>query len=87
MNLGRLAALAASLAVVGLANAVELTFELPDNAKECFFEVIEKGTEATVEFQVRITESETVLYGSRCRAFSKLGALYGRIVKNLAFRW
>ena len=55
MNLGRLAALAASLAVVGLASAVELTFELPDNAKECFFEVIEKGTEATVEFQVRIT--------------------------------
>ncbi len=32
--------------------AVELTFELPDNAKECFFEVIEKGTEATLEFQV-----------------------------------
>lgn len=35
-----------------LAQAVELTFELPDNAKECFFEVIEKGTEATLEFQV-----------------------------------
>ncbi len=33
--------------------AVELTFELPDNAKECFFEVIEEGTEATLEFQVR----------------------------------
>jgi len=43
MNLGSLAALAASLAIVGLTNAVELTFELPDNAKECFFEVIEKG--------------------------------------------
>lgn len=51
-NLGCLAALAASLAVVGLVDAVELTFELPDNAKECFFEVIEKGTEATLEFQV-----------------------------------
>lgn len=59
MNLGSLAALAASLAIVGLANAVELTFELPDNAKECFFEVIEKGTEATLEFQVR-TEIEMV---------------------------
>lgn len=32
--------------------AVELTFELPDNAKECFHEVIEKGTESTLEFQV-----------------------------------
>jgi len=31
---------------------VELTFELPDNAKECFFEDIEKGTPANVEFQV-----------------------------------
>ena len=32
--------------------AVELTFELPDNAKECFFEEIEVGTDFTVEFQV-----------------------------------
>ena len=33
-------------------SAVELTFELPDNAKECFHEVIEKGTSSTLEFQV-----------------------------------
>lgn len=33
-------------------SAVELTFELPDSAKECFFEVIEQGVTATVEFQV-----------------------------------
>ena len=33
--------------------AVELTFELPDNAKECFHEVIDKDTSVTVEFQVR----------------------------------
>lgn len=32
---------------------VELTFELPDSAKECFFEVIEEGTESTIEFQVQ----------------------------------
>jgi len=36
-----------------LAGAVELTFELPDNAKECFFEEIQQGTDATLEFQVR----------------------------------
>merc|ERR1719410_761467 len=32
--------------------AVELTFELPDSAKECFHEIIEKDTESTLEFQV-----------------------------------
>ena len=33
-------------------HAVELTFELPDNAKECFYEIIEEGKSSTVEFQV-----------------------------------
>jgi len=37
---------------VSLTGSVELTFELPDSAKECFHEIIEKDTEATVEFQV-----------------------------------
>ncbi|XP_053598048.1 transmembrane emp24 domain-containing protein 7 [Microplitis demolitor] len=32
--------------------SVELTFELPDNAKECFYQEIEKNTSATLEFQV-----------------------------------
>ncbi|XP_037793754.1 transmembrane emp24 domain-containing protein 7-like [Penaeus monodon] len=45
-----LVAVAAS--VVARAAAVELTFELPDNAKECFYEEIEKGTECTLEYQV-----------------------------------
>lgn len=35
-----------------LAVSVELTFELPDNAKQCFHEDIEQGVKATVEFQV-----------------------------------
>ena len=38
----------------GMTKAVELTFELPDSAKECFFEIIQEGTESTVEYQVRI---------------------------------
>ena len=33
--------------------SVELTFELPDNAKECFHEDINKGEKASVEFQVK----------------------------------
>lgn len=35
-----------------LAASVELNFELPDNAKECFFEVIPKNTTCTLEYQV-----------------------------------
>ena len=38
--------------LLGMTNAVELTFELPDSAKECFFEIIQEGTESTVEYQV-----------------------------------
>jgi len=37
---------------VGKSAAVELTFELPDSAKECFHEIIEKDVESTLEFQV-----------------------------------
>ncbi|KAK7082759.1 Transmembrane emp24 domain-containing protein 7 [Halocaridina rubra] len=39
-------------AVINVTCGVELTFELPDNAKECFYEDIEKGTESSLEFQV-----------------------------------
>ncbi|CAG0898179.1 unnamed protein product, partial [Cyprideis torosa] len=33
-------------------SAVELTFELPDNAKQCFHEEIKEGTKSTLEYQV-----------------------------------
>lgn len=32
--------------------ATELTFELPDSARECFYQEIKKNTSATLEFQV-----------------------------------
>ena len=38
--------------------AVELTFELPDSAKECFHEHIEKDTESTLEFQASLRNEE-----------------------------
>ena len=38
--------------LVAVAAAVELTFELPDNAKECFHEEIKEGVESNLEFQV-----------------------------------
>ncbi|KAJ7335687.1 hypothetical protein JRQ81_013628 [Phrynocephalus forsythii] len=34
------------------AGASEITFELPDNAKQCFYEEIAQGTKCTLEFQV-----------------------------------
>lgn len=38
----------------GWAIGSELTFELPDNAKQCFYEDITIGTKCTLEFQVRL---------------------------------
>jgi protein ERP2 len=38
--------------LVAFACAGELTFELPDNEKQCFYEVIEKDEKCTIEFQV-----------------------------------
>ena len=35
-----------------LTDGVELTFELADNAKECFYQEIEKNISSTLEFQV-----------------------------------
>ncbi|CAK9290170.1 unnamed protein product [Gordionus sp. m RMFG-2023] len=35
-----------------LINAYEFTFELPDNKKNCYFRLIDKGTESKFEFQV-----------------------------------
>ena len=48
---------------------MELTFELPDNAKECFHEIIEEGTESTLEFQVttRCTARENLLINPASR--------------------
>ena len=35
-----------------LTQAGELTFELPDNERQCFHETIDKGIKCTLEFQV-----------------------------------
>lgn len=41
-----------ALSIVAVARAIELTFELPDNAKECFFEEIKADVECVFEYQV-----------------------------------
>nr|XP_025871184.1 uncharacterized protein LOC112932456 [Vulpes vulpes] len=48
----RLLALLLLLLVPGPGGASEITFELPDNAKQCFYEDITQGTKCTLEFQV-----------------------------------
>lgn len=40
------------LLLSGPSGASEITFELPDNAKQCFYEDITQGTKCTLEFQV-----------------------------------
>lgn len=35
-----------------ISKATELTFELPDSAKQCFHEIIKKNTSVTLEYQV-----------------------------------
>ena len=47
--------------VLTFTQGVELTFELPDNAKECFYEVIEEGKTSTVEFQVSLASKLNIL--------------------------
>ena len=44
--------LAVVSAILTAIHCGELTFELPDNERQCFFEKVDKGVESTLEFQV-----------------------------------
>jgi len=46
----------------------ELTFELEDNARQCFYEEIKKDTKGTLEFQVSVQ----FLLGFKTAIFLKL---------------
>ncbi|XP_052084367.1 transmembrane emp24 domain-containing protein 7-like isoform X2 [Mytilus californianus] len=48
----KLIGIIALLSLLSVVFAGELTFELPDNERQCFFEQIEKGVQSTLEFQV-----------------------------------
>lgn len=54
MNIRILSYFSIILAVIDYINSVELTFELPDNSKECFYEEIAKNRTAILEYQVKI---------------------------------
>lgn len=44
--------LAVVLSVVAAVRCIELTFELPDNERQCFYEEIKEGVENVLEYQV-----------------------------------
>ena len=48
------------ISLLAIASAEELTFELPDNEKMCFYEEMEAGVKTTLEFQVRRYSSPTL---------------------------
>ena len=48
------------LKLAGYCQGTELTFELPDRARECFYQEIVKGTQCSLEYQV--SRSELVFY-------------------------
>lgn len=45
------------LQLIDIINSVELTFELPDNSKECFYQDVEKNKTAILEYQVNFCET------------------------------
>ena len=56
-TMGHISELAILLSVLmAVALAGELTFELPDNEKQCFQEIIDKGVKCTLEFQVNSSD-------------------------------
>jgi protein ERP2 len=40
------------VSLIDFINSVELTFELPDNDKQCYYQDIEKNRTAILEYQV-----------------------------------
>lgn len=56
------------LVFVASINATEITFELPDNEKQCFYEDLEQGVKFDIDFQV--TADKTCSFLTMCRLLS-----------------
>lgn len=52
MNFQILLNISILVSLIDLINSVELTFELPDNDKQCYYQEIEKNKTAILEYQV-----------------------------------
>lgn len=59
MNFRMLTYFSIILAIIDYINSVELTFELPDNSKECFYQDIGKNKTAILEYQVSLFFEES----------------------------
>ena len=57
----RIVQLSLMLSLMLVVSCTELTFELEDNAKQCFHEVIKKDTKCTLEFQVMLQGEKFLL--------------------------
>lgn len=53
-----------AMCIIAFARAIELTFELSDNANQCFFEDIKAGVDCVIEYQVlfAVTDQSDVVY-------------------------
>lgn len=54
----RLPAVFLLFSCLSICTAIELTFELPDSANQCFYEDIKAGVDVTVEYQVFVLDSK-----------------------------
>lgn len=63
------------LGLVGVCSAGEMTFELPDNEKQCFYEHIEKDVSCVLEYQVLIFKKELLIQDN-----SVIGLLWRHIL-------
>ena len=62
-----------SFSALYISSAVELTFELPDNEKQCYYEDIKAGEKTSVEFQVSYSVYYTTLpLSSKARGVTTL---------------
>ncbi len=53
----------------------ELTFELPDNDKQCFYEELEKDTKFDIDYQVSCSDSFIPLCVCVYKTLPKLNSL------------
>lgn len=51
---GIVVSIVVALLTLIVVECTELTFELEDNARQCFYEDIKKDTKGTLEFQVSV---------------------------------
>lgn len=59
------------MCLLGLATCSELTFELPDNQKQCYYEDIKQGTKSTVEYQVIVFNLSDFLFSKKLGSCNK----------------